>query len=48
MCCWAILFASDVDPAIKEALKPLIEWRRSQVNDDKLFRVFEGPDGVRP
>jgi hypothetical protein len=45
---WAILFASDVDPAIKEALKPLIEWRRSQVNDDKLFRVFEGPDGVRP
>ncbi len=45
---WAVLFASDVDPAIKEALKPLIEWRRSQVNDDKLFRVFEGPDGVRP
>jgi len=45
---WAVLFASDVDPAVKDALKPLIEWRRSQVNDDKLFRVFEGPDGVRP
>jgi hypothetical protein len=45
---WAVLFASDVDPAIKDALKPLIEWRRSQVNDDKLFRVFEGSDGVRP
>jgi hypothetical protein len=45
---WAVLFASDVDPAIKEALKPLLDWRKGQVNDDKLFRVFEGPAGVRP
>jgi hypothetical protein len=45
---WAVLFASDADPAIKEALKPLIDWRKSQVNDDKLCRVFEGPAGVRP
>jgi hypothetical protein len=45
---WAVLFASDADPAIKEALKPLLDWRKSQVNDDKLFRIFEGPAGVRP
>jgi peptidase C25-like protein len=45
---WAVLFASDADPAIKEALTPLLDRRKSQVNDDKLFRVFDGPAGVRP
>ena len=45
---WAVLFANDADPAIKTALQPLLEWRRSNVNNDKLFRVFEGPSGVRP
>jgi hypothetical protein len=45
---WAVLFASDADPAIQDALKPLLDWRKSQVNDDKLFRVFDGPAGVRP
>ena len=43
-----VLFASDADPAIKEALTPLIDRRKSQVNDEKLFRVFDGPAGVRP
>ena len=45
---WAVLFASDADPAIKDALKPLLDLRKSQVNDDKLFRIFDGPAGVRP
>jgi hypothetical protein len=45
---WTALFASDVDPAIREALTPLLEWRKSQVNDEKLFKVFEGNAGVRP
>jgi hypothetical protein len=45
---WAVLFASDADPAIKDALKPLLDLRKSQVNDDKLFRTFDGPAGVRP
>jgi len=45
---WAVLFASDADPAIKEALKPLLDLRQAQVNDDKLFRIFDGPAGVRP
>jgi hypothetical protein len=45
---WAVLFASDADPAIKDALKPLLDLRKGQVKDDKLFRVFDGPAGVRP
>src|SRR5512145_60970 len=43
---WSILFASDADPAIVEALTPLIEWRRAQVNDERAFKVFTGPSGV--
>jgi hypothetical protein len=45
---WGVLFASDADSAIKEALAPLLDLRRRQVGNDKLFRVFEGPLGVRP
>ncbi|MDQ1473572.1 MAG: hypothetical protein QOJ99_5052 [Bryobacterales bacterium] len=45
---WGILFASDADPRIKEQLQPLLDLRRKQVQDPKLFRVFEGPTGVQP
>jgi hypothetical protein len=45
---WAVLFASDIDPAIREALTPLLALRQGQVNDEKLFKVFEGTAGVRP
>lgn len=45
---WCAVFASDADPAIKEALAPLIEWRRAQVGDERFFKVFEGADGVGP
>jgi hypothetical protein len=44
---FTVLLPSDVDPAIREALKPLLELRQSQVNDDKLFQIFEGGKGVR-
>lgn len=45
---WGVLFASDADPAIEEALKPLIEWRQSQVGSEKLCKVFRGNKGVMP
>jgi hypothetical protein len=45
---WSVLFASDADPAIKEALMPLLDLRRSQVGDDRFFKIFDGNDGVRP
>jgi hypothetical protein len=45
---WCLLLPSDADPAIGEALQPLIDLRRSQVGNDQLFQVFEGPRGVAP
>src|SRR4051812_9608014 len=45
---WCALFASDADPAIKEALQPLLALRRGQVGDDRFFKIFEGTAGVRP
>jgi hypothetical protein len=45
---WAILFASDADPAIQVQLQPLIDLRKSQVQDDKLFQIFLGNRGVGP
>ena len=45
---WGVLFASDADPRIKEQLQPLLTLREKQVQDPKLFKVFEGNGGVRP
>jgi hypothetical protein len=45
---WGILFASDADPAIQKQLQPLIDLRKSQVQDDKLFQVFSENTGVQP
>ena len=43
---WGIIFAHDADPAIKEALSELIDWRREQAGDH--FRLYEGGEGYRP
>jgi len=49
---WGILFADGVEPAVKEALAPLIEHRRQQVGSERRCRVFDGnkalPRGCTP
>lgn len=45
---WGIIFASDADPAIQARLQPLIDLRKSQVQDPALFKIFAGPTGVQP
>lgn len=45
---WGVLFAPGVDPRIREALKPLLDHRRAEVGDDRLFRVFEDDAQPRP
>jgi hypothetical protein len=47
---WGVVFPRDSDPAVVEALRPLIELRRGQASAAKecRFRVFAGDDGLLP
>ena len=43
---WCVLFAKDADPAVKDALKPLLVHREGQ--SKRLFKVFEGASSFQP
>lgn len=46
---WGVIFASNADPQIREALSELLTWRKKQANaKKKLYREFTGKDGVAP
>lgn len=47
---WGVVFARDADPALREALTPLLDHRRSRAcrKDERLYRELSGDHGYRP
>ncbi|MBA4379924.1 MAG: hypothetical protein C0393_04445, partial [Anaerolinea sp.] len=47
---WGVVFTYNADPAIREALKPLLDWRKEQASKIKeiYYREYTGPEGYRP
>jgi hypothetical protein len=47
---WGVIFPADYDPAIREALAPLLDLRRSQASakDERRYKEYIGPDAYRP
>ncbi len=43
---WGVVFAHDADPAVRDALRPLLELRKEQAGD--RFKVYDGAEGRRP
>jgi hypothetical protein len=42
---WGVIFAKDADPALKEALQPLLKLRQEQAGQN--FRIYEGDKGYQ-
>jgi hypothetical protein len=40
---WGVIFANDVDAAVVDALKPLLDWRKSQAGE--YYKEYSGPEG---
>ncbi len=43
---WGVVLAHDTDPAVREALEPLLDHRRAQAGD--RYREYGGAEGYRP
>ena len=45
---WAVMFAPGADQKIRDALQPLLDRRKQQVADERLFKIFEGSTAYQP
>jgi hypothetical protein len=47
---WAVIFAHNADPAIREALDELLQWRKNQASsvNEQYYKEYSGPNGYRP
>ena len=47
---WAVIFPAKTDPAVREALKELLDFRRGQATqtNETYYKEYSGPDGYRP
>jgi hypothetical protein len=47
---WGVIFPANHDPAIREALAPLLNLRRAQATarNERYYREYIGPDAYRP